>query len=758
MSEIRIEDLVEKLDIEDGNIIIVEDDEDTKKCTVLELKRSFNGDGDEPSSYKYYSSEYVKELVNSLSVQISAAAKQTDIDALKKMLSQVITSNGTGKDTELVTARGIYNSLSERLDADAQLIDDNFIQFPEDSLSGTKIDVSRYSKGEVTLSIPSNAAATTVYIEGINRLYIPATALYNEVVPINDQTGLQYTLTRAKNRFAIPFNNDGSSIPAGTYYFYSMANSDNSALINAKADLIITYADGSTLTVPYNFASVICINLTKYATSFTIAFNTDVITSSIVFTLENIMLCNKSGVDKYHKYCDSSIQVPAEQALVRTINVGSVQYIRRSAGIINVSIKDDSFTGTYIRDELNKINEVIDNSSDYCGLITNEGEYFYADTITEADNNYCVLTRDSKKRRNNHDSIHVQLMEYKTNTKPQFTMYLQDSMNMKDSGLVSVQLYIDATTFERFSDSDGIQILLSSDGIVDPVNYFHINLDRTRFVQGWNTIKFKTTELLKHGSPKGDAICTVTFKVFFSEALSGKEFWINSIIVGQRMKPTVLFAFDGIYESGFDYQYPYLYSRDISATIFANDKNTLTKEYMDKLAILRYQYDWDLANDGCNPNKEIMGKDDNCREQYMAVKDTRQWIVDNFCSEIYAYNAPFGILRPVTVPILQKLGFKMAKVDSTSYCSFFGENDFSIPMHLLSNLTTAEDMINKIKYAIETGQTICIYTGNVTKYGDEIAAKMEVFESVIAYIQEQVQLGNLQCLTFEQFYDKCTQH
>ena len=162
MSEIRIEDLVEKLDIEDGNIIIVEDDEDTKKCTVLELKRSFNGDGDEPSSYKYYSSEYVKELVNSLSVQISAAAKQTDIDALKKMLSQVITSNGTGKDTELVTARGIYNSLSERLDADAQLIDDNFIQFPEDSLSGTKIDVSRYSKGEVTLSIPSNVYCNPV--------------------------------------------------------------------------------------------------------------------------------------------------------------------------------------------------------------------------------------------------------------------------------------------------------------------------------------------------------------------------------------------------------------------------------------------------------------------------------------------------------------------------------------------------------------------------------------------------------------------
>ena len=42
--ETRIEDLLEKNDIEDNNLIIVEDKEDTKKATVEELKKAFVGD------------------------------------------------------------------------------------------------------------------------------------------------------------------------------------------------------------------------------------------------------------------------------------------------------------------------------------------------------------------------------------------------------------------------------------------------------------------------------------------------------------------------------------------------------------------------------------------------------------------------------------------------------------------------------------------------------------------------------------------
>ena len=56
MSEIRIEELTEKTNIDDSNLIIVEDNDDTKKSTVLELKRAIIGDSVDPSQYKVYSS------------------------------------------------------------------------------------------------------------------------------------------------------------------------------------------------------------------------------------------------------------------------------------------------------------------------------------------------------------------------------------------------------------------------------------------------------------------------------------------------------------------------------------------------------------------------------------------------------------------------------------------------------------------------------------------------------------------------------
>ena len=57
--ETRIEDLLEKNDIEDNNLIIVEDKEDTKKATVEELKKAFVGDNKSPSSILFYSTKYL---------------------------------------------------------------------------------------------------------------------------------------------------------------------------------------------------------------------------------------------------------------------------------------------------------------------------------------------------------------------------------------------------------------------------------------------------------------------------------------------------------------------------------------------------------------------------------------------------------------------------------------------------------------------------------------------------------------------------
>ena len=75
----------------------------------------------------------------------------------------------------------------------------------------------------------------------------------------------------------------------------------------------------------------------------------------------------------------------------------------------------------------------------------------------------------------------------------------------------------------------------------------------------------------------------------------------------------------------------------------------------------------------------------------------------------------------------------------------------------MSNNTDLDSIKKKIDYAIESGQAISLYTNNVTEYGDEESSKKIMLESVVEYIVEKVEEGKLQCLTFSDFYNQCTE-
>ena len=64
-----ISDMEKKLDIEDDNLIIVEDAEDTKHSTISELKKCFSGDYKDPSDKRFYSSEKIESLLNDVKRQ-----------------------------------------------------------------------------------------------------------------------------------------------------------------------------------------------------------------------------------------------------------------------------------------------------------------------------------------------------------------------------------------------------------------------------------------------------------------------------------------------------------------------------------------------------------------------------------------------------------------------------------------------------------------------------------------------------------------
>ena len=78
-------------------------------------------------------------------------------------------------------------------------------------------------------------------------------------------------------------------------------------------------------------------------------------------------------------------------------------------------------------------------------------------------------------------------------------------------------------------------------------------------------------------------------------------------------------------------------------------------------------------------------------------------------------------------------------------------------MHLLSNAEgkTIDDVKKKIDEIVETGQVLCIYTNDVTKYGDDISATQTAFEALVSYLEQYMQSGQLECMTFSEFYNKC---
>ena len=755
---IKIAEMLEKTNIEDENLMIVEDDIDTKRTTVKELKRAFNGDGIVPSSYKFYSSKQTQDLIDGIKIGMTNSPTKEEFDNLKQQVTNIQTSGGGSgeKDPELVAARGEYDTLSDRLDGDLKELEEKFIQFPTVEHYGMTVDLTDIDKADARITVPAYEKQTTVTITGKNKFSLIPAFDYTQI--IKTATGIRIPFTKAQNAFNIRIN-DGNIVP-GNYTFYgSISMSDD--FIREGSVFKLIYTDGSTYTMDYKYQNKFNFDAKKNVKAFQILPNVNTIVDNMWVQIDDLMISTDDTLDEYVPYCDKTIIIEANTSKVLE-EVIYKAYISRSDLILSVSAIDTSYTGDKIKDEIESLKEYTQQPEDYCGLLENKGIYVFAENATELNSpGMATIEVDKNKIRNHRPSVKITIMDYNEEDQPRFTLRLQDILNLTDARYISFQFYIDRDLSERFSEDDGIKIMLSSDSIVanPATNYFYFNIGKNSFVQGWNTIKLKLSDFLKHGAPNIGNITQINFRIFSSEFTNGKEFWFNSIIVDQRIKPTVLLAFDNLYDDAFDYQFPYLYTRGIPATLFFNDKQTLPRTYLNNVAELYYTYGWDIGNYGCNPNKELMIEDNNVREQYMAVKETRQWIYDNFTEDVIAYAAPFGNLRPISEPMLKRLGFKIAKATADAYCSFFSSEDFCIPMHLMSNADgCGADIINaKIDEIVETGQVLCIYTDNVTRYGDEISVTKVSFESIIAHIQKYLDQGTLQCLTFSEFYKQCTE-
>lgn len=749
-----ISDLDKKIEIEDSNLIIVEDSEDTKQSTISELKKCFSGDYKSPSDKTFYSSKKIESYIDDLKRLMSNCASEDEVKEIKQRIENIIAESGTGKDSEIIDARDGLATLNTRLSRDISYADDKYMKKIRKVIEGKQISTGNRGYIDIYIKNVTGSSANVIF-KSKNKINTKSTKNIDTSEVVYTNTGFKYT-QKSNTTLSVSLRFD-SSIPKGKYYFFTNISYD--ALFKDKGNIKLAVKnskdDSAYTEFVYDQSGKFEFESPKAFDEIKIIYNNANFVANAVTEFKNIMLMDDDNNYQgyYIPYYYGSLTMP-NNTYAKGYNDNYDISCSDSNAIIRVEYYDNSITSETMQNDINQLKSILIDKRDKCGLIENYGEYLFFDKAICETPTSCRLSYDDDKfMRNGVPSLKTIFAE-DINVNPRFALEMQEYVENIDS--VSLVFYIDRTVSYYFTTATPITIHLCSDRYKEPemVNYLTANIYKDELVQGWNIIKRNINQFKITGIPNEHGIQYVKIEVEKNQGLDNKPIYFNSVVFNQKMKPTVLLAFDGIYEEGLDYTYPYLTTRNIPATILSNNRTTFSRSVLDQVVTLRAKYGWDLGQYGCNPNKELLTNDDNAREQYLALKTAKDWLKENLIFDPISYSAPYGNLRPITVPLLKDLGYKIAKTDSTGYCNFFDPKyDFAIPMKLLSNETTAEEIINSIQYAIDNEACICIYTNNVTEYGDERNSKKMLLEKVVEFIIDNK--DKITPMTFSEFYNKC---
>lgn len=751
-----IADLTRLPEVKDDNLMIIEDIEDTKRATVLDFKKSLSGDYKEPSDTTFYSSKKIESYMKELNRSMSTLASDTDVKNISKRIEDIIAGSGDGtKDSELIDARDGEDTLKLRLDRDIRVCEDKHIKKIYREIEGTTVSTGTFGYVDIYVPQPKGPDSTLI-IKSKNILDV------NNVNNV-DGNGVSYTgrgfiyeQTTVDNlTVSLKFDN---SVPKGKYYFFSKIIADSMfedsreikfVLVNTRDESAYTEFVFDQISSKFEFEAPKAFNEIRFV------FNADkFVANSILIYTDLMLMASDKYEDTYMPYYYYETNAFDNNKHHRIYSENYDITTNDGTNLI-VGYYDNEVTFESLYNDIKKLkNETIDNR-DKCGLIENYGDYLFFDNAVCETPTSCRLSYDEDKYvRNGKPSLKVTFAEDITEVNPVIALEMTDHIESIES--VSLAFYIDKTVSYYFSTQEPIKICLSSDGYNEPemVNYYSISLNKNELIQGWNIIKRNLNEFTSNGLPNSHSIKYVKIEIGKDRSLDNMSMYFNSVIFNQRMKPTVLLAFDGIYKEGIEYTYPYLTNKNIPATILANNRTTFDSAILNEIVDLRILHGWDIGQYGCNPNKELLTKDDNSREQYLALKNSKEWLQANFIYSPVSYSAPSGNLRPITIPILKDLGYKIAKTNSTGYCNFFDPKfDFAIPMHLFSRDTTEAEILEKLQYAIDNNCCICLYTNNVTNYGDEISSKKVLLEAIVKFITDNS--DKLTAMTLSEFYNKC---
>lgn len=766
-----IGELTKKKAIVDSDVILVEDNEDTKQSTVEILKKNFNGDSYDPSNTKFYSSAKVDEIKTSLQRDISSKASHSDFESLKSSVNKIIEtqSEQDQKDIELIIARDSCKTLDDRLERDKNSLLSRMLTKYKQTASGTRIYLGGFT-GYGDVLVDTNTSGNLI-VASVNYFNIDDMRGSDSSYMDYSTYGFTYTQRRLGSSYFNAVNIPLANVPTGNYFFSCNLYSETSYNDNGdQVKFVLPCAITATLRYTDRTEEYLNIEIgNNNSNLFYFGFTAKKILTDIILTFpkdadkfiegaqlrfENVMITPTKLLDSFVEYKVDKYPVNGKQ-YVNDVKLDNCEiYFEDFNADLHVDYYNDQFTTEYIIETIQNIEKSFYEDTDHCGLVSSYGTYNFftgRSTNKNIESGYIETCNHPKFMRNGTKSIQLTF----TSSEDDINIVTELESNPVDPKYVTILMYIDQFVTEYMDDEPIIIKLVSDSTAVYPVNnYFKRTIRRKQLIQGWNSLKIPLSEFITVGSPNKNDINHVILTFSNNANMSNKVLYLNAIIFNQAIKPTVLLGFNGIYNDTFSYLLPYIKSNDLECSIFTNSNNALSNTLTDSLIMYRLDF-LDVGQFGCSPDKELLLNDDNYREQYLALKDTKAFIQTNIINSPISYSCPYGNMRPITVGLLKDIGYGIAKVESDAFCSFFSKEDMCIPSVEINNNTDIQTIKDKIDYAISTEQCIGISTYNVTDYGDEINAKKSVFEEAMNYLIQKISAGEIECMSYKTFYDRC---
>ncbi len=763
-----IEELARKKNLEDSDIIIVEDNEDTKHSTIEYLKRCFNGDSYDPETLKFYSSEMINKIKNSLLKEISTKASQIDMESVKKYVNDIITTQSESeyKDLELIVARDGCDNLQERLERDKNAISSRALMKYKKSIVSDRVYLGGFhGYGDILVD---TASAGSLYVRSVNLFNIEDMRGTNDFTTSYSQYGFTFTQKNIRDSYYLDLMIPTTNVTPGSYFFISNiyiddVKNENDEIIHLKTPtklkITLRYNDRSEEYFDYELNNI---NVNEMTFRFTakkslsyiiISFPKEDYIADTSLRFENVMITPKEILKEFIPYYLTTYPINGKE-YVKNVRLDNCEvFFENFSADVLVDYYDDNYTTEYIINTIKDIQNRLNDSADYCGMIDNIGNYNYFSneylTNHTPNNTYFEETKYDKFNRNNKNSIKVSFIDSESN------IFISSTLSDIPSSIkyITLQFYMDKYVSE-YLEQNAMYVMLICDklDIYPANNYYKGKIDKDCIVQGWNNIKLDFENFEVIGNPNLSEIDHMTLEISNNENVEGKSFYINSIVFNQTLKPTILLSCNEVSENTFNYLLPYMKSKDLECTLFIREVDDDASQN----SLIMYSLDnTDIGQFACAIDKEVLLNDTNYKIQYTYLKNTLNTITNLISSDTISYSAPYGKVRPITSNILKNLGFKIVRTNDSGYCSYFSEDDLCVPSIDINNYSNIDSIKSKIDYIIKTGQVLGINTYDVTEYGDELNAKKNMFEEIIDYIKEKVDTDQLQCMSYKTFYNKC---